>query len=1125
MMLVIRFGSRLSLPRYISLVLAASFLLILSCKNSGTSDSGDMVSTFREEENLFEELDSTTTGINFFNLLHESEEYNYMHYYYLYIGSGVAVGDINNDGLQDIFFNGIMTPNRLYLNKGNFQFQDISLQAGITGGIGIKTGVTMADVNQDGLLDIYVCKSALKDETYRKNELYINNGNLTFTERAAEYGLDDAGYSTQAYFFDAEYDGDPDVFVLNHREDQTQADNLLVVQGKDGQLELAKPKVAQFQSNRLYINNNGKFTDVTEKAGLASDAFGLSATIFDINEDHLPDIYVCNDFVASDVMYINNGDGTYTDRFEEYFTHCSFSSMGSDCADINNDGCLDLMTVDMVPEDNYRKKMLSMVQNYTKYQTMVDVGIKPQFSLNTLHLNQCNGKFSDIAKMTGTAFTDWSWSVLMEDFNNDTHTDIYVSNGFYRDLTNNDYKLYKLDSLNKLYNQGKLTLLEWIKQVPSVKVSSYFFRNSGNLEFHNTSSIWNSGKPDFSNASASADLNNDGYLDLVVNNLNGSPVILKNHGKEKLKHHFLRVTLRDGNKDVGLATAKLTLPDGTMLTRLFHPTKGYMGRSEETLHFGLGKHTQIQKLEITWSDGRVQVETPKEIDKTITITRRKDLPVGEKAPFDPIFEVEELKHIRHLENNYIDFKREPLLHQKYSEEGPGVASGDVNGDSLIDFYLGGSTGIAGQLFVQTPEGQFRKSSVPAFEVDRAFEDNAALFFDSDNDGDLDLYVASGGNEFVLSDSLYTHRLYVNNGNGGFTRNFQALPAFLQSGGVVVDHDIDGDGDLDLFVGGRVQPGRCPEPPASYLLENTKGKFTDATNRWASMLTSGGMVTSATFADLNLDGVSELIYTGEWMPIKILHWNGKQYEDRTDQWGIQDWKGWWYTLHVEDINGDRFPDILAGNLGLNNELNATPEKPVTMWYNDYDKNGTVDPILCYYNGGESYPIHIRDRMLDQMVMLKKKFTRHEAFAGARYEDIFTDAQREGEKQLAANTFAHAIFMNQKGSTFERKPLPVMGQISVVRSFTVADVDSDGKKEILTAGNFYGTDAQFGRYDASIGALWRIDQQGNLQHVPAPQSGISLPGDVRRVVSVGQNRYIVLRNNAAASMLVIRKSQIQ
>jgi hypothetical protein len=1045
-----------------------------------------------------------------------------MNYYYLYNGSGVAVGDINNDGLTDIFFGGIMTPNRLYLNKGNFQFEDISLKAGILGGQGIKTGVTMVDINQDGFLDLYVCKSALEDPVYRRNELFINNGNLTFTEKAAEYGVDDPGYASQAYFFDMENDGDPDLFLVNHRFDIGQSHELSLTYGPSGKLELVKSKDPTYQTNRLYVNEKGKFVDKTASAGLLSDAFGLSATLMDINQDNLTDIYVCNDFLSSDLVYINNGNGTFSERFDDFFAHSSFSSMGSDCADINNDGCLDMMTVDMVPEDNYRKKMLAMDQNFTKFRTMQDVGLKTQFSINAIQLNNCNGRFSNVSHLTGTAFTDWSWGVLMNDYNNDTQTDIFIANGFYRDVTNNDYRAFAVDSLQKEYNKGNLTLVNWLNQVPSTKIKSYFYRNNGNLNFTKVSDFWNSGREDISNASATADFDNDGYLDIIVNNLNACPYILKNNGKGKLKNHAIRVKVKDGFKAVDQTVLKLYLDDGSVLTRVVNPTRGYMSCSEDIVHFGIGAVQTISKLEILWKDGSLQTVANLKTDTLNVISRsqgnEKQTTLADKSQF----RVLPLSQIRHQENDYIDFKREPLLHQKYSEEGPAAAVADVNGDGLTDLYLGGSAGSTGSLWIQTKENLFRQEIPADFLRDKFYEDNAATFFDSDGDGDQDLYVASGGNEYAADDTLYQHRLYINNGKGVFTRNKAALPSFRQSGGVVVAHDIDNDGDQDIFAGGRVTPGRCPEPPSSYFLRNDRGVFKDVTAQWGSGLQKAGMVTDAAFADLNKDGKAELIVCGEWMPVMIWEWSGSAFADKSQQWGTSSMKGWWYTLKVADLNQDGFPEILAGNLGLNSQIKASTLKPASMWYKDFDGNGTVDPVLCYYNGDKSYPLHNRDRLLDQMIFLKKKFTRYTSYANATIRDIFTEKQMEGAVELTANTFSHALFSNEGGKAMAWHPLPVETQVSVVKSFEVGDLNGDGTLEILTAGNFYGTDAQFGRYDASIGTLLQVkDKKNTLSAIPVRTSGVNLSGNVRHVLPIGKQSWIVLRNNDAASLLTLAR----
>lgn len=1108
---------------YSQLLLCTFLLSLYGCAGEDKKTDASIENSDTTEK-LFEYLNSDYTGISFSNNLNESEQFNFLLYEYLYNGGGVALGDINNDGLIDIYFSGNTVSNKLYLNLGDFKFKDITESAGVNGGSGFKTGVSMVDINNDGLLDIYVCKSAVNEVDFRRNALYINNGDLTFTESAALYGLDDPGYSVQAYFFDMDGDNDLDVYILNHSGNMRESNSIRLTQNKDGNLELAKPQSYDYISDRLYVNNGNKFDDISKSAGILNDAFGLSAVVSDFNNDGKPDIYVCNDYTMPDRLLINQGNNTFKDQIHDYFFHTSFSSMGSDYADVNNDGHLDLMTLDMLAKDNYRRKMLGMAQNYDKYEKMITYDLGHQYSTNALQINSGAGNYSNIAFLNDVALTDWSWSVLLADFDNDGFKDIHITNGYYRDVTNNDYSKFKMDELQKKLINKEIGLLDWIQEIPSVATPSYFFKNNGDLTFTNTSKSWDSGFNAFSNGSAYADLNNDGFIDVIVNNLNAAPFIMKNNGASSIKNSYLSIEFEHQKSVLNIGTtAKVHLSDGSIITEQLNPTRGFLSSSQHRLHFGVESGKKVEKVEIFWPDKTMQIIQKPELNQLLKVKKSNTVKQVHEKSKDTYFIDASSKlptQVTHKENAYIDFKREPLLHHKYSEEGPAASVGDINGDGLDDMFLGGATGYEGQLFIQNTNGTFTPKKILAFENDKIFEDVSSLFFDANNDGFLDLYVVSGGNEQLANHQNYQDRLYINDGNGNFTRDITALPQFLSSGGVVRANDIDNDGYLDLFIGGRVTPGRYPETPQSYILKNNKGKFTDVTKQWSESLATIGMVTDAKFADIDKDGINELIVCGEWMPITVFKFSNGTYKNISENLGLSDHKGWWYSLLVEDLNNDGFPEIIAGNLGLNSIIKANPKEPASIYYKDFDKNGSLDAILCFYSDGVSYPLANRDRLLDQMIMLRKRFTRYEHYANATINDLFTPEEMEGVNILEANVFSHSLFVNSNGKSFNRKDLPLLSQISTVNAIQAIDVDNDGHKDLVLGGNFYGTDAQLGRYDASIGTLLLGDGKFNFKTIPTAESGLMISGNVQHIEPIiinNEKYYLIVRNNDKSSLI--------
>ena len=1074
------------------------FVVLFHCKKNDSQTKAKEVENKVLKQNteiqLFEFLAPKETNITFQNNLEETETFNILLYEYLYNGGGVALGDINNDGLIDIYFSGNAVSNKLYLNKGEFKFEDITEQSGVDGGLGFKTGVNMTDVNNDGYLDIYVCKSAIADPQYRQNLLFINNGDLTFIESAQTLGLNDAGFSVQAYFFDMDGDNDLDVYVLNHPSDMREANSIKVTQNDKGELKIAEPKTYDNVSDRLYENIGNKFVDISEKSGVLDVAFGLSAVIADFNNDFLPDIYVCNDYIKPDRLLVNSGNNTFEDKIDEYFNHTSFSSMGSDYADINNDGFSDLMTLDMSPRDNYWRKMLMTAQNFDKFEKMLSFDYGVQYSVNALQLNTGLGYYSDIAFVDNLAQTDWSWSVLMADFDNNGNKDVHITNGYKRDVSNNDYARYNMDILQKKLNAKEITLKQWIENIPSNPVSAYLFNNNGNTNFEDVSKSWNSGPPAFSNGAAYGDLNNDGYLDLVVNNINDHPFIMKNTGAESVDNDYLSIELNANNKELRLGTkVKLYQSNGIVQTEVLNPTRGFLSSSQHRLHFGFKKGVSIEKLEVIWPDKKTQTILNPIPNQILKIVKNTDGLFNSKKLTKPFFTDVSYKLPRtlvHEENNYIDFKREPLLHHKLSEEGPGVVIADVNNDGLEDLFVGGAAGFESKLYLQTKNGNFKQKINSDFKTDKAHEDVDALFFDANGDNILDLYVVSGGNEFKIDSELYQDRLYFNDGLGNFKRNKKALPSFTSSGSVAKANDIDGDGQIDLFIGGRSVPGKYPEKPNSYILKNNNGVFEDATSNWSKNLKNIGLITDASYADLNNDEKKELIICGEWMPISVFEFENGVYINKTTDFGLNEELGWWSSLLVNDLNNDGFLDIVGGNLGLNSFIKASKTEPVELYYKDFDRNGSLDAVLCSYQDGVSYPVDGRDRLLDQMVMLKKRFTRYDPYARATINTIFTPDELSDVNVLKANHLEHTLFINQNGKSFQDSTLPRSAQYSIQQSAVTLDVNNDGKTDIITGGNFYGTDAEFGRYDASIGSILIQNGSNNFDVLATKESGFTV-----------------------------------
>jgi hypothetical protein len=1076
-----------------------------SCDNSeAKSDSIELTGGL-------ELMSSTHTGINFNNSITESETVNHIYYNQIYSGSGVAIGDLNNDGYPDIYFGGNQVGDKLYVNKGDLNFEDISKKSKISQSPGWTWGITMADVNSDGYLDIYVCRNGESmNPNDRKNKLFINNKDLTFTESASEYGIADKGFSSQAVFFDMDNDGDLDMYLVNQIPDSR-----LFKRYKN-----IPKKRYQLYKDKVYKNDGGKFTEVSEDIGLGDGyTYGLSVSASDLNNDGWTDLFISNDYDEPDFLYYNNGDGTFKNVILDKIKHISRFSMGTDTGDINNDGAIDLLTLDMAAEDHYRSKTNMRSMNAQEFKEMIDKGDHHQYMFNTLQLNNGSGEFSDIANIAGISKTDWSWAGLLVDLDNDGFKDIVISNGVKKDVRNNDF----LTGLYEKLKTDSQDFFDMSKLAPSNPLPNYIYKNKNGYEFENVTKKWGFDMPSFSHGLSYADLDNDGDLDIVSNNMETEASIYKNN----TNGNYLKVELEGSPKNTfGYGTKVIIYHNNKIQIEENTVTRGYFSSKEPKLFFGLGKEKTIDSMRVIWPDNKTLTYNDIDVNKTIRVkySKASDLYVNNKTSKTVLIN-ENAKDIGidyiHNENEFDDFAEEVLLPHKLSNNGPFSASGDVNNDGLDDVFIGGAAGQEGVLFIQTTNGKFIKSKSKPWAVDKKSEDLGALFFDLDADGDKDLYVTSGGSEFKQGNKLLKDRVYINDGLGNFSKKNNAIPNIYESTQTVKASDIDADGDLDLFIGTRLISGKYTFPATSYILINDKGILKKASNDVAPDLTNIGMVTDAVFSDIDKDNDEDLVIVGEWMKVKILENNAGKFKDNSDKFGdyIGKSRGLWWSITANDIDNDGDDDYIVGNLGKNNKFKASKEHPFKVYANDFDGNGTNDVVLAKYYKDGYVPMRGKECTTQQMPYVGEKFKDFHSFASSKLIDILPENKIDEGIVYEISNFKSIVLINNNG-ILEPMYLPIQAQTSPIKSSLIDDFNNDGFKDLLLVGNHYGVEVETVRYDAGYGSLFLGDGKNNFKFLPSSKSGIYIPKDSRFISSLKtteeENIYLSTNNNSTITV---------